>query len=145
MKNKKVFAVGLVLSLVLLLGIGFFFNSKNSKKEVDLSVAAPVMATYVEEKYGYESFSNASHDNQEKIIELNVIEYGLTLQLMENSKEEVKEFKEQLCDMSLDVKKVANDFLNRKDINISIKVLNDLNPDRYLIQIVNGEVKYSFK
>ena len=141
MKKKVVFGVGLVLALVLTLGVGFFLNSKNNaKKEVDLSVAAPVMATYIEEQYGFNS-AEEYHDNQEKIITIEIIEFGTNSQ----SKEEIKEFKERLCDISLDVKKVANDFLNRKDINISIKVLNDLNPDRYLIQIVNGEVKYSFK
>ena len=89
MKKKVVFGVGLVLALVLTLGVGFFLNSKNNtKKEVDLSVAAPVMATYIEEQYGFNS-AEEYHDNQEKIITIEI----LSLERIHNLRKKLKNLK----------------------------------------------------
>ena len=146
MKNKKVFAVGLVLSLVLLLGIGFFSNYKKSKEEVDLSIAAPVMRTYAVEKYDLNIFTQVSYNNQRKIIKIDIFEKGAYDKILGYDEKTYKEYIEDLCNMSLDIKKVANKFLDRNDINISIRIINDQDGwETYLINIVNGKVDFSFK
>ena len=61
------------------------------------------------------------------------------------TKEVYKEAIEKLSEINLDAKEVVSKLLDRNDINVSIKILNDYNTDRYLIKIVNGKVEYSFR
>ena len=149
MKNKKVFAVGLVLSLVLLLGIGFFFNSKNNTKkdvEVDLSVVTAVVETYVEEQYNINPLTiSTGYDNQTKKITVYVFEPGMYDNVSTYSKEDYKDFMEHTRKISLDAKEVVSKLLDRNDINLSVKILNDQNTDKYLVEVINGKVEYSFR
>lgn len=149
MKNKKVFGVGLVLALVLTLGIGFFLNSKNNTKkdvEVSLSVAAAVVETYIEEKYVINPLAiSTEFDNQTKKITIYLFEPGMYDDASTCTKEVYKEAIEKLSEINLDAKEVVSKLLDRNDINVSIKILNDYNTDRYLIKIVNGKVEYSFR
>lgn len=147
MKNKKVFAVGLVLSLVLLFGIGFFFNSKKTAKEADLAVAASVVEAYLEgEEYELRAFSvETNFNSQEKMIRVFINDPDTYTTMSTCTKEEFNNLLEYTCKMSLDAKKVASDLLNSNNINLSIRVLNDLNPSRCLLEVVNGKVEYSFR
>ena len=147
MKKKVVFGVGLVLALVLTLGIGFFFNSKNNTKkdvEVDLSVAAAVVETYLEEKYEFNPFYTGTRfDNQAKKITVHMF---VPDNLSECTDEEYKSGIERISEINLDAKEVVSKLLDRNDINLSIKIFEDQNPDGgYLIEIVNGKIEYSFR
>ena len=148
MKNKKVFGVGLVLALVLTLGIGFFFNSKNNTKkdvEVDLSVATAVVETYVEEKYEINPLiTETIFDNQAKKITVCIYLPGNVIS--ESTDEEYKNFIEHINEINLDAKEVVSKLLDRNDINLSIKIFDRQNPGGgYLIEIVNGKIEFSFK
>ena len=149
MKKKVVFGVGLVLALVLTLGIGFFLNSKNNTKkdvEVDLSVAAAVVETYVEEKYELSPLAiSTEFDNQTKKITIYSFEPGVHDDASTCTEEEYKEVIGYISELNLDAKEVVSKLLDRNDINVSIKILNDYNTDRYLIEIVNGKIEYSFR
>ena len=146
MKNKKVFGVGLVLALVLTLGIGFFFNYKKSKEEVDLSIAASVVEAYIEEEYEAQPFSvETNFNNQEKIIRVYILEDEMYNLMSTCSKEDFKNFIEYICEINLAAKKVANDLLNRNNINLSVRIVNDVNPNRFLMEVINGKVEYSFR
>lgn len=144
MKNKKAIAgLVLVLGLVICLTVGFF---SNSKREVDLSIAAPVMRTYAVEKYDLNVFTQVSHNNQRKTIKIDIIKNGEYDLLLAIDEEKFKDYMEDLCNMSLDIKKEANKFLDRNDIKISIRVLNDQNMgDTYLIEVINGKVEFNFR
>ena len=147
MKNKKVFGVGLVSALVLILGIGFFLNSKNNTKrdvEVDLSVATAVVETYIEEKYKINPLIISTRfDNQAKKITVYVFESDNP---SEYTDEEYKNFIEYISEINLDAKEVVSKLLDRNDINLSIKVYESQNTDRgYLIEIVNGKIEFSFR
>ena len=154
MKNKKAIAgLVFVLGLVLCLTVGFFSNSKKGAKELDLSVAVPVINTYLEEEYRqFEVITVAQYDNQEKMITVCLLESGMNevmSELVKSKDKEAlklfKEFKEKMCDISLEVRELSNTLVERNDINVTVKVLDDQNPNEYLIKVVNGEVKYSFK
>ena len=148
MKKKVVFGTGLVLALVLTLGIGFFLNSKNTKKdvEIDLSVAAAVIETYVEEQYNLNPLTiSTGHDNQTKKITVYVFEPGMYDNVSTYSKEDYKDFMEHTRKISLDAKEVVSKLLDRNDINLSVKILNDQNTDKYLVEVVNGKIEYSIR
>ena len=147
MKNKKIFVgLALILGLVLCLIVGFFSNSKKGAKEANLSVAASVVEAYVEEEYKLQPFSvETNFNNQEKIIRVYILEDEMYNLMSTCSKEDFKNFIEYICEINLAAKKVANDLLNRNNINLSIRVVNDVNPNRYLMEVVNGKVEYSFR
>ena len=145
MKKKVVFGVGLVLALVLTLGIGFFFNSKNNtKKDIDLSVATAVVETYIEEKYNINPLIISTRfDNQAKKITVYVFEPDNP---SEYTDEEYKNFIEHIGEINLDAKEVVSKLLDRNDINLSIKIFDRQNPGGgYLIEIVNGKIEFSFR
>ena len=148
MKNKKVFGVGLVSALVLILGIGFFLNSKNNTKrdvEVDLSVATAVVETYVEEKYEINPLiTETIFDNQAKKITVCIYSPGNVIS--EFTDEEYKIAIEYISEINLDAKEVVSKLLDRNDINLSIKIFDRQNPGGgYLIEIVNGKIEFSFR
>ena len=144
MKNKKAIAgLVLVLGLVICLTVGFF---SNSKREVDLSIAAPVMRTYAMEKYNLNIFTTACYHNERKTIKIDILENGQHDRILAYNEEQFKDYIEDLCNMSRDVQKVANKFLDRNNIKVGIRILNDQNMgETMLIEIINGKVEYSFR
>ena len=144
MKNKKAIAgLVLVLGLVICLTVGFF---SNSKREVDLSIAAPVMRTYAMEKYNLNIFTTACYRNERKTIKIDILENGQHDRILAYNEEQFKDYIEDLCNMSRDVQKVANKFLDRNNIKVGIRILNDQNMgETMLIEIINGKVEYSFR
>ena len=120
----------------------FFFTKRNV--EVDLSVAAAIIETYVEEKYEFSPLTIGTRfDNQAKNITVYIF---VPDNLSEYTDEEYKNFIEHIGEINLDAKEVVSKLLDRNDINLSIRVYEYQNPDEgYLIEIVNGKIEYSFR